>query len=177
MIFEEITIDVKLGAVVHDYMLPNLRPGCLESPVKSQGILRYNHGRGKARVTCGDARHNRNVFQVPRYSMGNVASTDADRNHNFLRFSIFPVGYPNFIKIKYKGFQQGVASADGLNWAPNHIHPCMHGSFLWIMYQILFLTFVHTARKIDFCSGRVRNDVPPERPAQWISDQSACFSP
>jgi hypothetical protein len=34
----------------------------------------------------------------------------------------------------YRVFQEGVASADGLNWAPNHTHPCMHGSFLWIMY-------------------------------------------
>jgi hypothetical protein len=31
-------------------------------------------------------------------------------------------------------FQQGVASADGLNSAPNHTDSCMHGAFLWIMY-------------------------------------------
>jgi serine/threonine protein kinase len=57
--------------------------------------------------------------------------------------------------------EQGIASADGLNWAPNHTHLSMHGSFLWIMYEILFRTFVHTARKIDFCSGRLINGVPP----------------
>jgi hypothetical protein len=58
-------------------------------------------------------------------------------------------------------FQLAVLPADGLNWAPNHTHPCIHGSFRRIMYKTLFLTVVHTARKIDFCGGRVINDVLP----------------
>jgi hypothetical protein len=44
------------------------------------------------------------------------------------------------------------------------------------MYEIVFLSLVHTARKLDFCNEKVINDVTSERPAQWISDQSACFS-
>jgi hypothetical protein len=35
---------------------------------------------------------------------------------------------------RYRVFQQGVASADGLNWAPNHTHGFMQRSFVWIVY-------------------------------------------
>jgi hypothetical protein len=45
------------------------------------------------------------------------------------------------------------------------------------MYEMLFLSLVHTARKIDVWSETGRNDVTPSRPAQEISEQSACFSP
>jgi hypothetical protein len=83
-------------------MLPNLRPCCLESPVKSRGTVRCDYIWGKTRDTCEDARHNRNVLDVPRYSMVNVVSADLDRNDNLLRFSIFPLGYTNFIKIKHQ---------------------------------------------------------------------------
>jgi hypothetical protein len=34
--------------------------------------------------------------------MMNVASAGGDRNHKLLRLSVFPVGYPNFIKIKHQ---------------------------------------------------------------------------
>jgi hypothetical protein len=101
-VFEEISIGLRFRAVFQDQLLPNLHPGCLESLVKSRGILRWNHIRRKTRATCEDARRNRNGFHVPRYSMVNVVSADRDRNHNFLRFSIFPLGYTNFIKIKYQ---------------------------------------------------------------------------
>jgi hypothetical protein len=37
-----------------------------------------------------------------------------------------------------KVFDAGLASADGLNWAQKSTHPCMHGSSLWIMYEMLF---------------------------------------
>jgi hypothetical protein len=102
IVFEKISIDVRFGALFQDQMLPNRHPGCLESPVKSRGILRYHHIRDKTRATCRDARHYRNVFHVPRYSMVNIVSGHRDQHDNLLRFSIFPIGYSKFVKIKYQ---------------------------------------------------------------------------
>jgi hypothetical protein len=102
IVFEEVSIDVTCGAFFQDQMLPNLHTSCLETPVKSRGILRCHHIRGKTRAPCRNARYDRNVFYVPRYSMVNVVSGHGSRLGHLLRFSVFPIGYCSFIKTKYQ---------------------------------------------------------------------------
>jgi hypothetical protein len=89
-------------------MFPDLHPYRLESSVKSLGILRYDHILGETNATCRYAGHNRNMPHIPGYSMVyavssvNSVSAGGDRNHNFLQFPIFQVGYPNFIMVEYQ---------------------------------------------------------------------------
>jgi hypothetical protein len=89
-----------LVAVSHDQMPSDLHPVRLQIQANIHGVLRRHHARSETNPTRGDASHDRDMFHAPRQSMMNGLEHGGSRDHHRLPLSVFPVGYPDFIKIE-----------------------------------------------------------------------------